>query len=78
MTLGSIHGSGTILGSITLTIMAIFSDESTIGSTLLIPGWIFGALYFPMALLAVAMKDTPIAANPLIVVPAIFKVLKWQ
>jgi hypothetical protein len=56
-----------------LTIMAIFSDESTIGSTLLIPGWIFGALYFPMALLAVAMKDTPIAANPLIVVPAIFK-----
>jgi hypothetical protein len=56
-----------------LTIMALFSDESTIGSTLLIPGWIFGALYFPMALLAVAMKDTPIAANPLIVVPGIFK-----
>jgi hypothetical protein len=26
-----------------------------------------------MALLAVAMKDTPIAANPLIVVPAIFR-----
>ncbi len=27
-----------------------------------------------MALLAVAMKDSPLAANPLVVVPAIFKV----
>lgn len=34
----------------------------------------FGALYFPMALLAVAMKDSIAAANPLIVVPAILKV----
>ena len=56
-----------------LSIMALFSEEPTIGATLLMPGWIFGALYFPMALLAVAMKDTPIAANPLIVVPSIFK-----
>jgi hypothetical protein len=58
---------------ITLAIMAIFSEESTIGTTLLIPSWVFACLYFPMALLAVAMKDTPIAANPLVVVPAIFK-----
>jgi len=35
---------------------------------------IFGCLYFPMAFLAVAMKDTALAANPLIVVPAILKV----
>jgi len=31
-------------------------------------------LYFPMALLAVAMKDNVLAANPLVVVPAILKV----
>jgi hypothetical protein len=30
-------------------------------------------LYFPMAFLAVAMKDTVLAANPLVVIPAIFK-----
>jgi hypothetical protein len=58
---------------ITLAIMAIFSEESTIGTTLLLPSWIFGSFYFPMALLAVAMKDTPIAANPLIVIPSIIK-----
>jgi len=59
---------------ITLTVMALFSEDTTIGGMFLIPGWIFGGLYFPMALLAVAMKGTPIAANPLIVVPAVFKV----
>jgi len=32
-----------------------------------------GGFYFPMALLAVAMKDTPLAVNPLVVLPAIFK-----
>jgi hypothetical protein len=58
---------------ITLFIMGIFSEEPGIATTLLIPSWIFGAIYFPMALLAVAMKDTPLAANPLIVLPAIFK-----
>jgi len=35
---------------------------------------IFGCIYFPMAFLAVAMKDNPVAANPLIVVPSILKV----
>ncbi len=34
---------------------------------------ILGGIYFPMALLAVAMKDTVMAANPLIVVPAMLK-----
>jgi len=58
---------------IALSIMTIFSEEPGMGSTLLIPSWIFGALYFPMALLAVAMKDTPLAVNPLVVLPAIFK-----
>ena len=41
---------------------------------LLIPAMIFGCLYFPMALLAVAMKDSPLAGNPLVVLPAIVKV----
>lgn len=35
---------------------------------------VLGCLYFPMAFLAVAMKDTVLAANPLVVVPAILKV----
>jgi len=34
---------------------------------------VLGCLYFPMAFLAVAMKDTVAAANPLVVMPAIFK-----
>jgi pSer/pThr/pTyr-binding forkhead associated (FHA) protein len=58
---------------ITLFIIGIFSEDPGMASTLLIPSWIFGAFYFPMALLAVAMKDTPLAVNPLIVLPAIFK-----
>jgi len=35
---------------------------------------IFGVLYFPMAFLAVAMKDNVMAANPLVVVPSILRV----
>jgi hypothetical protein len=58
---------------ITLFILGIFSEEPGIASTLLMPSWIFGAVYFPMALLAVAMKDSPLAVNPLVVLPAIFK-----
>jgi hypothetical protein len=40
----------------------------------LIVTMVLGCLYFPMAFLAVAMKDTALAANPLIVIPAIVKV----
>ena len=56
-----------------LFLIAFFSEESSAGSTFMIPALILGCLYFPMALLAVAMKDTPLATNPLIVIPAIFK-----
>jgi pSer/pThr/pTyr-binding forkhead associated (FHA) protein len=35
---------------------------------------ILGGVYFPMAFLAVAMKDSVMAANPLVVVPAMMKV----
>jgi pSer/pThr/pTyr-binding forkhead associated (FHA) protein len=57
-----------------LFVFALFNEESSLGSTWMIPALVFGCLYFPMALLAVAMKDTPLAANPLVVMPAIFKV----
>jgi FHA domain-containing protein len=56
-----------------LFLVAFFNEESQAGSTYMIPALVLGCLYFPMALLAVAMKDTPLASNPLIVVPAIFK-----
>jgi hypothetical protein len=59
---------------LTFYIITIFSEESTIGSQIMIPSLVLGCLYFPMALLAVAMKDTPLASNPLVVLPAIFKV----
>jgi len=35
---------------------------------------ILGCLYFPMAFLAVAMKDSVMAANPLVVIPSILKI----
>ncbi|HOX55365.1 MAG TPA: FHA domain-containing protein [Candidatus Paceibacterota bacterium] len=43
-------------------------------ATLQIAAMLLGCLYFPMAFLAVAMKDTALAANPLVVIPAILKV----
>ena len=51
----------------------ISSEESSLGVPL-IATFVLGALYFPMAFLAVAMLDSVLAANPLQVVPSIFKV----
>jgi pSer/pThr/pTyr-binding forkhead associated (FHA) protein len=59
--------------AIALFFVAFFSEETTVGTTFMIPALVLGCLCFPMALLAVAMKDTPLAANPLVVLPAIFK-----
>jgi hypothetical protein len=42
--------------------------------TVILATQILGSLYFPMALLAVAMKDNVLAANPLVVIPAILRV----
>jgi hypothetical protein len=57
-----------------LIVYAFFQEEEATPSlSLLIPLMGLGCLYFPMALLAVAMKDTPLAANPLVVLPAILK-----
>ena len=52
---------------------AFYHEEPAAGIAM-IPAVIFGCFYFPMALLAVAMKDSPAAANPLVVLPAIVKV----
>ena len=51
-----------------------FFQEMPAAGVALIPAIIFGCLYFPMAFLAVAMKDNVMASNPLIVVPSILRV----
>jgi hypothetical protein len=69
---------GTVLMSfgpaIGLAIARFYFDVEAISLTLILIAAGLGSLYFPMALLASAMKDTALAANPLIVLPAIFKV----
>ncbi len=42
--------------------------------SVLIAAMVLSCLYFPMAFLAVAMKDSVLAANPLVVIPAMLKV----
>jgi pSer/pThr/pTyr-binding forkhead associated (FHA) protein len=59
--------------AIGLGMYALWNEEPTAGVAM-IPAMIFGCVYFPMALLAVAMKDSPLAGNPLVVLPAIVKV----
>jgi hypothetical protein len=56
-----------------LAYLAIAQEQPMAGIAL-IPAVIFGALYLPMAFLAVAMKDNVMAANPLIVIPSIVRV----
>ncbi len=67
----------TILICFTLPIAFIvlkFFDVFDPPPSALIATMVLGCLYFPMAFLAVAMKDTALAANPLVVIPAILKV----
>ena len=56
-----------------LVLLKFFGVMEVSGSAL-IAGMVLGCLYFPMAFLAVAMKDSVLAANPLVVIPAIVKV----
>jgi hypothetical protein len=56
---------------IALTIAKLLNVDIPIEA--IIAGRIIGLIYFPMALLAVAMKDSAMAANPLIVLPAMMK-----
>jgi hypothetical protein len=59
--------------ALVLLYFAIAQEEPMAGIAI-IPATVLGCIYFPMALLAVAMKDSVMAANPLVVMPAIFKV----
>ena len=69
---------GTVLMSfgpaIGLAVAKMFFDVESISMSLILIAAGLGCFYFPMALLAAAMKDTALAANPLIVLPSIFKI----
>ena len=56
-----------------LGLWAFFGEQEGLGP-FIIGTTILGCLYFPMAFLAVAMKDSVMAGNPLVVIPAILKV----
>jgi hypothetical protein len=49
-------------------------DADPVKLMLIIPAVIAGAVYYPMALLALAMFDSVVSANPLVVVPAMIRV----
>ena len=73
---GFLRLAGTVLTAFGLAIglMAARFYEVDVPVSFIVIAVIFGCIYFPMAFLAVAIKDNPLAANPLIVVPSILKV----
>ena len=74
---GAFRLAVTVLICFTLPIAFIvlrFFEVIEVPASALIATMLLGCFYFPMAFLAVAMKDTVLAANPLVVVPAMFKV----
>lgn len=66
---------GTIVASFWLSIALVVARyyDMPIPVEAIIASVILGAFYFPMALLSVAMKDSVMAGNPLIVIPAMMK-----
>lgn len=69
--------AGTVVMSFGLPIgllVAKFSDIE-IPTSAIIVTMILGCIYFPMAFLAVAIKDNVLASNPLVVLPSITRVL---
>lgn len=69
---------GTWLASFAVAIGVFFlfkdgADDSTIGPAV-IAAIVLGAIYFPMALLAVAVSDSFVALSPHIVIPSMFRV----
>jgi len=78
---GLIGAFFTLVGTVTLSFgpaialaVAKFGFDIDIPTAALVAVMLLGCFYFPMAFLAVAMKDTIMAANPLIVIPSILKV----
>ncbi len=77
---GGLYGAagqlvGTVIASFWLTIALEVAriEDVEIPTEAIVASVILGGIYFPMALLAVAMKDTVMAANPLVVIPAMLK-----
>jgi len=68
--------AGTIVVSFGLAIGLVVARffDAPIPAAAIIAATILGCLYFPMAFLAVAMKDSVMAANPLVVIPTILKI----
>lgn len=65
----------TVLASFGLAIGLLIAKASDIDIPMaaIIGATLLGCFYFPMAFLAVAMKDSVVAANPLVVFPAILR-----
>jgi hypothetical protein len=61
--------------AIGLTALAAAMESSAMG-VLIVPAFLFGCLYAPMAFLAVGILDTIAAANPLQVIPSALRVKK--
>jgi hypothetical protein len=57
--------------AIALIVARIMDVEVPVGA--IVASIILGCFYFPMAFLAVAMKDSVMAANPLVVIPTILR-----
>ena len=55
-------------------VLFFFARENAAFALAIIPAILFGAIYFPMALLAVAVSDNFVALSPHIVVPSMFRV----
>lgn len=67
--------TGTVLASFWLAIGLAIAKvcDVPVPVEAIIAAFVLGGIYFPMAFLAVAMKDSVLAANPLVVIPAIMK-----
>jgi pSer/pThr/pTyr-binding forkhead associated (FHA) protein len=73
---GFLRLTATVLVSFGLAIVlacVMFAAEQPLAAIAIIPAVALGCLYFPMALLAVAILDSIGAVNPLLVIPAILK-----
>jgi hypothetical protein len=75
---GAVQLAGTVLASFWLAFALAIAkyNEVPVPTEAILASVVLGGIYFPMALLAVAMKDTVLAANPLLVIPAIVKAPK--
>jgi hypothetical protein len=60
--------------AIGLAVIKFGFDIEMIPTSIIVLSVLFGCIYFPMAFLVTAMKETAFAANPLVVIPSILRV----